>query len=232
MNIFELLSRLLDGAWFLLSHITGRSSFLKPLSKEKEAAAIERMVAGDAAAHDELIVHNMRLVVHIAKKYAQSGIEHDDLVSIGSIGLIKAVDTFKPENGRLAAYASRCIENEILMALRSNKKNRANVSLYEPIGYDHDGNEVSLSDILGTDADMVVEQVRINIDSSKAIAILGNVLDNREKTVILLRYGILNGIPYPQHEVANVLGISRSYVSRIESKAISKLKDALEQGDG
>ena len=159
--------------------------------------------------------------------------EQDDLVSIGSIGLIKAVGSFKPENGTaLATYAARCIENEMLMALRARKKLRTTGSLSDPIGSDKEGNEIQLLDILGTEGDIVLEEVERNIESARAMKLLGQVLEPRERTVILLRYGLVDGIPHPQHEVARTLGISRSYVSRIEKKALSKLKKKLEEGRG
>ena len=187
------------------------------------------MLAGDAQAAQRLVKHNLRLVAHIAKKYQNSGIEQDDLVSIGSIGLIKAVASFRPEAGRLTSYASRCVENEILMVLRSNKKNKSNMSLSEPIGSDREGNEIMLLDILGTEGDIVSEQAELNIESARAIRLVNCVLDKRERKVILLRYGLLDGAVHPQPEVASALTISRSYVSRIEKRAIEKLRAALTQ---
>ncbi|MEA4896845.1 RNA polymerase sporulation sigma factor SigK [Bacillota bacterium Meth-B3] len=218
---------LLDSIFLLIAHVSGRSSFPQPLSAEEERAAIERMMAGDTAAAKTLIEHNLRLVAHIAKKYQRSGVDMDDLVSIGSIGLIKAVSSFKPEAGKLTSYASRCVENEILMALRAGKKRKGSLSLSEPIGADREGNEVMLSDILGTDFDLVPRQAEVNIESARAILLLSRVLDARERTVIVLRYGLLGGAPRPQHEVARELDISRSYVSRIEKRAIEKLREAL-----
>ncbi|NLG24464.1 MAG: RNA polymerase sporulation sigma factor SigK [Clostridiales bacterium] len=230
MPLFELLARLLDGAWLLLSHITGHSSFPRPLGREQEAAAMRAMLAGDTAARQSLIEHNLRLVAHIAKKYAYTGLDADDLVSIGSIGLIKAVNSFKPESGKLATYASRCIENEILMVLRANRKFKGTQSLNDPIGSDRDGNEITLADILGTEGDVVLDTAQLRIDAARAIALLDAVLDERERMVILLRYALIDGVPHPQHEVARVLGISRSYVSRIEKRAIQKLTGALVDG--
>ncbi|MEA5068914.1 MAG: sigma-70 family RNA polymerase sigma factor, partial [Christensenellaceae bacterium] len=160
---------LLDSIFLLIAHVSGRSSFPQPLSAEEERAAIERMMAGDTAAAKTLIEHNLRLVAHIAKKYQRSGVDMDDLVSIGSIGLIKAVSSFKPEAGKLTSYASRCVENEILMALRAGKKRKGSLSLSEPIGADREGNEVMLSDILGTDFDLVPRQAEVNIESARAI---------------------------------------------------------------
>ena len=188
------------------------------------------MKAGDDAARTELIEHNLRLVAHIAKKYALSGIDQDDLVSIGSIGLIKAVRSFKPDSGRLATYASRCIENEILMALRSNRKTKGNVSLSLPVGTDKEGNEIMLSDILGTDENEVPDAVALRIESGRAVRVLREVLDPRERTVVLMRYGLADGKQHSQNEIAALLGISRSYVSRIEKKALEKMRDRLNGG--
>lgn len=219
---------ILDHVWTLFSHIAGRSSFPKALNAEEERGVIERIQTGDEEARQILIERNLRLVAHIAKKYAHSGIDQDDLVSIGSIGLIKAVRSYKPESGRLATYASRCIENEILMALRGNKKTRGDVSLNMPIGSDPEGNEIMLMDILGTDENLISDEVTLHIESARAVELIEKALDQRERTVVMLRYGLMNGTPHPQHEVAAVLGISRSYVSRIEKKALEKLRKRLE----
>ena len=219
---------LAENAWTLLLHLSGRSSFPKPLPPAEEKALLDKMLSGDASAGEKLIEHNLRLVAHIAKKYYGSGADPDDLVSVGSIGLIKAVHTFRPEAGKLTAYASRCIENEILMHLRANRKNRLNVLLGEPIGTDKEGNEILLLDLLGTEKDALEEEVEISIESRRALAILSDVLEEREKQVIEMRYGLTGDGPLPQHEVARALGISRSYVSRIEKKALEKLRAALE----
>lgn len=228
---FEFLGWLGECVWLLFCHVTGRSSFPKPLEAQKEKEAIEKMLQGDSEARALLIEHNLRLVAHIAKKYINSGMEQDDLISIGSIGLIKAVGSFKPENGTaLSSYAARCIDNEMLMALRARKKLRTTGSLSDPIGSDKEGNEIQLLDILGTEGDIVLDEVEKNIESARAIKLLGQVLESRERTVVLLRYGLADGIPHPQHEVARTLGISRSYVSRIEKKALSKLRKKLEAG--
>ena len=218
-----------ENLWSLLLHLNGRNSFPKPLKAEEEQALISRMHAGETAAAEKLIEHNLRLVAHIAKKYVGSGVDSDDLVSIGSIGLIKAVHTFRPEAGRLTSYASRCIENEILMHLRANRKNANNVLLGEPIGTDKEGNEIQLLDMLGTDRNAVSDEAELAIESARARAILASELDDRERTVIIRRYGLAEGAPQPQHEVARALGISRSYVSRIEKKALEKLRAAMER---
>lgn len=224
MLFSEMILWIFDHVWALFSHVTGQSSFPKALSSAEETALIARVQEGDEPARQKLIEHNLRLVAHIAKKYSHSSIDPDDLVSIGSIGLIKAVRSYKPESGRLATYASRCIENEILMALRSSKKLKNEISLDDPIGSDPEGNEVTLGDLLGTDANLVPDEVTLNIESAHALRLIGRILDPRERTVILLRYGLADGVPCPQHEVARRLGISRSYVSRIEKKALEKLR--------
>ena len=226
--VLEGLLWLAENAWTLLLHLSGRSSFPKPLKPAEEQALAQAMLEGDGSAAEKLIEHNLRLVAHIAKKYADSGLDPDDLVSVGSIGLIKAVRTFRPEAGRLTAYAARCIENEIRMQLRANRKNRNNVLLDEPIGADKEGNEIQLLDLLGTDKDAVAEEAETAIESRRALTLLASVLDARERRVICLRYGLEDGDPRPQHEVAGALGISRSYVSRIEKKALEKLRQALE----
>ncbi len=230
---FHLLGELInlfEEAWLLFSHVASRSSFPRALTPEEEQAVVARMKAGDEAARTELIEHNLRLVAHIAKKYALSGIDQDDLVSIGSIGLIKAVRSFKPDSGRLATYASRCIENEILMALRSNRKTKGNVSLSLPVGTDKEGNEIMLSDILGTDENEVPDAVALRIESGRAVRVLREVLDPRERTVVLMRYGLADGKQHSQNEIATLLAISRSYVSRIEKKALEKMRDRLNGG--
>ena len=188
---------------------------------------MERMLAGDTLARDRLIEHNLRLVAHIAKKYAAAG-ESDDLISIGSIGLIKAVHTFRPEAGRLTTYASRCIENEIRMHLRANRKLRNTCSMSDSVSRDREGNEVQLCELLGTDRDMVPDEVALRMDSATALKLIDRVLESREARVIRLRYGLEDGNFHPQHEVAAILNISRSYVSRIEKKALAKLRARME----
>ena len=217
-----------EDLWALILHITGRSSFPKPLSSAEEAEYIRRLGEGDPAARDALIEHNLRLVAHIAKKYQGSGLDADDMVSIGAIGLMKAVSSFRPEAGKLTTYASRCIENEILMQLRAGRKTRGTVQLDDPIGMDKEGNEVRLTDLLGTDKNEVSDAAETAIESARALRLLRTpLLDAREKCVVQMRYGLLDGAPRPQHEVAKALGISRSYVSRTEKKALEKLRKAL-----
>ena len=217
-----------EDLWALILHITGRSSFPKPLSSAEEAEYIRRLGEGDPAARDALIEHNLRLVAHIAKKYQGSGLDADDMVSIGAIGLMKAVSSFRPEAGKLTTYASRCIENEILMQLRAGRKTRGTVQLDDPIGMDKEGNEVRLTDLLGTDKNEVSDAAETAIESARALRLLQTpLLDARERRVVEMRYGLRGGAPLPQREVARALGLSRSYISRIEKKALEKLRQAL-----
>lgn len=203
-------------------------SFPNPLTSKEEQYYIELYESGDETARNILIEHNLRLVAHVAKKYSASGVSNDDLISIGTIGLIKAVNTYNSsKTARLATYAARCIENEILMSLRAGKKNRAEVSLSGPIGIDKDGNEINLNDILGTDPDAVLEDISLKIQVCKMTDAINSVLSDREKEIVLNRYGILGCKPRTQREVAESLNISRSYVSRIEKKALEKLREAL-----
>lgn len=229
MFLSETLIWLIEHGWLMLLHLSAKSSFPKPLPPEEERALIAEMAAGSEEAKRRLIEHNLRLVAHIAKKYVHSGVEQDDLVSIGSIGLMKAVQTFRPEAGRLTAYASRCVENEILMTLRANRKNRAVVLMGEAAGVDKEGRELPLADLLGTDPNLVADEVETAIEAGRAIRLMETTLDERENEVVRLRYGLTDGEPLPQHEVARRLGISRSYVSRIEKRALEKLRRALER---
>ena len=198
-----------------------------PLSKEEELKYLVRAKAGDEEARNILIEHNLRLVVFLAKKYENTTYDIEDLVSIGSIGLIKGINTYKiDKNIKLATYASRCISNEILMFLRKNKRKRAEVSLEDALNYDAEGNELHLEDILGTDADLVPNEYEKQVDKeilSKEI----EDLQDRDKEIITLRYGLNNTKEYTQKEVAEILGISQSYISRIEKKVIRKLKQVM-----
>ncbi len=224
MFLPEFLLWLSEGGLTLLMHLSAKSSFPQPLTRDEEQALIARMFDGDRRAEAGLIEHNLRLVAHIAKKYVQPGVEQDDLISVGSLGLIKAVQTFRPEAGRLTAYASRCIENEILMFFRANRKNRNVMLLGESLGTDKDGNDSPLDRLLGTEPDLVPADAETAILSRQVIALMDSALDERERQVVRLRYGLYDGEPWPQHRVAERLGISRSYVSRIEKRAIGKLK--------
>lgn len=230
--MLEWLLSALDAAWLFALHLAGKSSFPGPLSPEEEQACIEQMGRGEPQAKEKLIVYNLRLVAHIAKKYASSRTDGDDLVSIGTIGLMKAVNTFRPESGKLTSYASRCIENEILMHLRSEKKRRNTVSLNDPIGADADGNEVRLMDLLDAGDEGVDEKVERRVEARRALEALEGRLEPREKQVILLRYALADGVQRPQHEVGKILGISRSYVSRIEKQALEKIRRAMEEEAG
>jgi len=200
------------------------NSFPQPLSKEEEEYYLKRYKEGDEEARKILIERNLRLVAHIVKKYHNTGKDMEDLISIGTIGLIKAIATYDDDKGvRLATYASRCIENEILMTIRSNKKTKLEYSLHEPIGTDKEGNEISLLDILGTDGEEVLNEVELRLQTRKLYKAIDKCLKDREKVIIQLRYGLLDGECKTQREIAGLLGISRSYVSRIETRAIKKL---------
>ncbi|MFZ5969670.1 MAG: RNA polymerase sporulation sigma factor SigK [Bacillota bacterium] len=216
----------------LVSYVSSNTSFPKPLTPEEEVHYLKLYSEGDEEAKNILVERNLRLVAHIVKKYHNTGREVDDLISIGTIGLIKAITTFDAGKGtRLATYAARCIENEILMTIRSNKKTKSEISLQDPIGIDKEGNEISLLDILGTEADEVLEEVELKIQVKKLYQKMAKVLKNRERTVIELRYGLASGGCKTQREIAKMLGISRSYVSRIEKRAIKKLSKAF-NGNG
>ena len=220
-NLLTLLKNLI----IFSSYMTEKSSFPKPLSKEKEQEYLVLSAKGDKDAKEILVKHNLRLVAHIAKKYANYG-DNDELISIGSIGLIKAVESFKSDKGTsLATYASRCIENEILMTMRTTKKHRSNVSLNEPIGVDKDGNELVIMDMLE------FEDVENSIMMEKLTAITKSVLDKREYEIIKMRYGLENTGALTQREVAKKFNISRSYVSRIEKKALEKIKKSVNKED-
>ena len=225
-NLLTLLKNLI----IFSSYMTEKSSFPKPLSKEKEQEYLLLSAKGDKEAKEILVKHNLRLVAHIAKKYANYG-DNDELISIGSIGLIKAIESFKSDKGTsLATYASRCIENEILMTMRTSKKHRSNVSLNEPIGVDKDGNELVIMDMLESDQN-VIEDVENSIMMEKLTAITKSVLDEREYQIIKLRYGLENTGALTQREVAKKFNISRSYVSRIEKKALEKIKKSVNKDD-
>ena len=226
----ESLLALLKNFIIFSSYVTEKSSFPKPLSKEKEKEYLEKSAQGDKEAKEILVKHNLRLVAHIAKKYSNYG-DNDELISIGSIGLIKAIESFKPDKGtQLATYASRCIENEILMTMRTSKKHRSNVSLNEPIGVDKDGNELVIMDMLCDDCS-VIEDVENSIMMEKLLRITKAVLDEREYEIIRLRYGLGGCGALTQREVAKKFDISRSYVSRIEKKALEKIKRSVNKED-
>ena len=202
-------------------------SFPAPLTSSEEKYYFQKYTEGDLQAKHILIEHNLRLVAHVIKKYQSSDGDIEDLISIGTIGLIKSVMTFNSEKGnRLAAYASKCIDNEILMYLRSKKKTNKEVSLYEPLGIDKEGNEIQLYDIIETNEDDASDRIVLKQNIQKLYEELESLLTPRERLVLKMRYGLYNGEEYTQREVARQLGISRSYVSRIEKSAIQKLRSS------
>lgn len=205
-------------------------SFPNPLTPSEEKYYIQKYTEGDLEAKHILIERNLRLVAHVIKKYQNLEEDPEDLISIGTIGLIKAVVTFNPDKGnRLAAYASRCVENEILMHLRSKKKVSKEISLYEPIGTDREGNEIRLYDIIENDDDDIPDKIHLKENIQKLYENVENELSAREKLVLKMRYGLYNGEEYTQREIASQLGISRSYVSRIEKSAVEKLRGKFQE---
>lgn len=224
--MFDFFGSVLHSIFFLISFISGNNAFPKPLSAREERECVERMANGDIEARNTLIEHNLRLVAHIAKKYSGSVRDSEDLISLGTIGLIKGISSYDASKGtRLATYASRCIENEILMLMRSNRKTQGDVSLNDPIGTDKEGNQILLMDIIGTDEEDVIKEIDRKMNVKKLYRDINALLDEREKEIICLRYGLMGNDEKTQREIADLLGISRSYVSRIETKAISKLKE-------
>ncbi len=218
---------------FFLSYVSNNAgTFPKPLTPKEEAVYLVRCLEGDEEAKNKLIEHNLRLVAHIAKKYTQiPGADSEDLISIGTVGLIKAVDSFNgSKNTRLATYAARCIENEILMYMRASKKVQQEVSLNECLGHDSEGNEITFMDVLTAEDEDVAEQADLNMDIRKLYQYIEGELSEREKSIIRLRYG-LNGKPVTQRSIAKQMDISRSYVSRIEKKALGKLAKRFQQKD-
>lgn len=212
----------------MFGYVSNPNSFPQPLTQEEESDLLEKYVNGNEEARNILIERNLRLVAHIVKKYNTTGNDSDDLISIGTIGLIKAISTFDAKKGtRLATYAARCIDNEILMQIRTAKKMQNEVSLQDPIGFDKEGNEITLIDIIANDGDSVLDEVELKLQVKKLYSKMKSVLKNREKMVLELRYGLCNGTSRTQREIAKMLGISRSYVSRIEKKAIKKLNREL-----
>ena len=203
-------------------------AFLSPLSLEEEKLCLERLKQGDQKAKEELILHNMRLVAHVAKKYQSSEEEAEDLISIGTIGLLKAVSTFDYNYGnRFATYAIRCIENELLMHFRKTKKTKMEVSLFEPIGTDKEGKQIHLMEVLLIDEMDISKQMEIHRDVDLLLQHMEQVLTKRESMIIKKRYGLFGEKEYTQREIADAMGISRSYVSRIEKRALEKLKKLL-----
>ena len=206
-------------------YYVGSSDILpEPLSKEEEEEALELAAFGDEISKNKLIEHNLRLVVFLAKKYEKTNIDLEDLVSIGTIGLIKGINTYKMgKNIKLATYASRCIDNEILMFLRKNKKRKTEISFEDSLSYDADGNELHLEDVIGTDGDIVTKELEDKIERKILIEEIEK-LNERDKKIMILRYGLFGNEEVTQKDVADMLGISQSYISRIEKKVIKKLK--------
>lgn len=220
----NLLMELASGIYYLALHVTGAGSFPSPLSAAQEYELLKKTQDGDMSARNSLVEHNLRLVAHIVKKYYASGCDQEDLISIGTIGLIKAVSTFKPDKSiRLSTYAARCIENEILMHFRNLKKTSQDVYISDPIDTDKDGNALTLIDVIADEGD-ISEQLDTKIKLERLREILDSTLDRREKKIIELRYGLGGCKELTQREIAVMLKISRSYVSRIEKAALEKLR--------
>ena len=224
--LFSAAAALLFGAAFCVLRVTSSTgSFPLPLSSAQEAELLERTKNGDLEARNKLVEHNLRLVAHIIKKYYSSGEDPDDLISIGTIGLIKGISTFDASKQvRLTTYASRCIENEILMMLRGKRKTNREISLYDPIGTDQEGNEIQLYDIIESNEKEAFYALTRQEEITLLYSILDQVLTQRERKVLEMRYGLYQKEPFTQKEIAQKLGISRSYVSRIEKRAIEKLR--------
>ncbi|MDY5889660.1 MAG: RNA polymerase sporulation sigma factor SigE [Oscillospiraceae bacterium] len=231
MKISEIIKKLLR--WLrqenIIHYINVPETLPPPLSKQEEQEVLDEIAKGNDSFREKLIVHNLRLVVYIAKKFENSGVGIEDLVSIGTIGLIKAVNTFCPEkNIKLATYASRCIENEILMHLRKTGSQRNEISIDEPLNVDWDGNELLLSDILGSDPDLVNRDIELEDEKNLLLRTIDSMGD-RERTIMSMRFGLRGQREHTQKEVADILGISQSYISRLEKKIIAKLKKEIEE---
>lgn len=215
---------------FAFGYIQSGNLFPEPLSAEEEKKFLIKMSEGDEEAKNILIERNLRLVAHVSKKYSTTNIDQDDLISIGTIGLIKAINSFDyTKNIKLATYAARCIDNEILMFIRSSKKTKAEVFLNESIGKDKDDNEISLMDVIGNDEMCVDDEIDLKLKIKELYSKMKEILKGREKTILELRFGLGGVKPQTQHEIAETLGISRSYVSRIETKAIHKLAEVIKE---
>ena len=227
--MFEFIRTVLQNLVFAFLHLGDGSSFPKPLSAAEERQLLEKMRKGDNAAREKLIEHNLRLVAHIIKKYYSTSLEQEDLISIGTVGLIKAIDSFNSEKGtRLATYAARCIENEILMYFRRGKKNAGVMSINEPIDTDGEGNPLTLIDIIYVE-DTIADDIDLKQKTKKLYEYINALEDEREKMIIVDRYGLAGERCLTQREVAKKLKISRSYVSRIEKKAIENLRKMFDE---
>ncbi|MGL5634898.1 MAG: RNA polymerase sporulation sigma factor SigK [Sarcina sp.] len=224
MFILQHIVNVISSNLFFTGYVTGNTTFPKPLNEEEEELYLKKFKEGNVEAKGILIEHNLRLVAHIVKKYSYPNKEIDDLISIGTVGLIKAIESFNTSKGtRLATYAARCIENEILMLFRNSKKTKGEVYLQDPIGIDKEGNEICLIDVLSSEEDSVVEAVENALQVKALYNKMKLVLSEREREILEMRYGLLDGDVKTQREIALILGISRSYVSRIEKKALKKL---------
>ena len=226
--MFETVEALIKPIMMLLSFVSGGNAFPKPLYAKEAREYLIRLSEGDNEAREKLIEHNLRLVAHISKKYAGAVNDSEDLISIGTIGLIKAISSFDTSKGvRLATYAARCVENEILMLMRSKKKTQGEVSLNDPIGTDKEGNQIYLIDVMKSDGGEIFDEIQTKEHIKQLYTNIKNELTDRERLIIKMRYGLIDGKDYTQHEIAEKLDISRSYVSRIEKKAIKKLKKGI-----
>lgn len=234
MNLFDIVNKLIgylsqDGHSINVDYINGAENLPPPLDADEEAKTFELLKTDPVKARDLLIVHNLRLVVYISKKFESTGIGLEDLISIGTIGLIKAVRTFCPDKKiKLATYASRCIENEILMFLRKSTQQRNEISIDEPLNIDWDGNELLLSDILGTDDDIVNRNIENEVDKELLLKEIDS-LPPREKQIMVMRFGLTGKKELTQKQVADILGISQSYISRIEKRILNSIKENLER---
>lgn len=223
--MFELISLVLQNLTFFALHLKNMNSFPKPLTAKREKELIEKMHKGDKQARSILIEHNLRLVSHIIKKYYANYSEQEDLISTGTVGLIKGIDSFRSEKGaRLVTYAARCVENEILMYFRAKKKDANLISVNEPIDSDSEGNPLTLFDVLYTE-DTVSDDIDLKNKARRLYGLIEEIEDEREKKIIIMRYGLYDTKPYTQREIAEKMGISRSYVSRIEKKIIEALRE-------
>lgn len=231
LKLFWLKRRLMIaiGAESEFFYVNGSQTLPAPLSKKQESEILEQLENGNTQNRDKLVVHNLRLVVYIARKFENTGIGIEDLVSIGTVGLIKAVNTFCPSKKiKLATYASRCIENEILMYLRKTANKKNEVSIEEPLNVDWDGNELLLSDVLGSDSDIVGRNLEMQDERNQLLEVVKK-LDERERTIMTMRFGLFGSKEYTQKQVADMLGISQSYISRLEKRIIERLRKELEK---
>ena len=228
MFILTSFIEIISNSLFLTGYVTGSNTFPMPLDEKEEEFYLRKLKEGDKEAKNILVERNLRLVAHIVKKYSFPNKDVDELISIGTVGLIKAIDSFDPGKGtRLATYASRCIENEILMLFRNNKKQKSEVYLQDPIGVDKEGNEICLIDVLSSEKDSVIDKVENRLQIRALYNKMQEILSKRECDILIMRYGLKDGRCRTQREIALLLSISRSYVSRIEKKALKKLQKAM-----